>query len=97
MRKTKLKEMYIVRYADDFRIFCRTNTDAQKTMLAVTQWLQEKLRLEVSTEKTRIVNIKRKYSEFLGFKIRVHPKVICTDIPNKFMLIMSLPVPKQGD
>ena len=23
MRKTKLKEMYIVRYADDFRIFCR--------------------------------------------------------------------------
>ena len=23
MRKTGLKEMYIVRYADDFRIFCR--------------------------------------------------------------------------
>ena len=74
MRKTKLKEMYIVRYADDFRIFCRTKTDAQKTMLAVTQWLQERLRLEVSVEKTRIVNVKRKYSEFLGFKIRVHPK-----------------------
>ncbi|MBR0096200.1 MAG: group II intron reverse transcriptase/maturase, partial [Synergistaceae bacterium] len=26
MRGTKLKEMYIVRYADDFRIFCRTKT-----------------------------------------------------------------------
>ena len=30
MRKTKLKEMYIVRYADDFRIFCRTKTVAEK-------------------------------------------------------------------
>lgn len=74
MRKTALKEMYIVRYADDFRIFCRTKTAADKTLIAVTQWLQKRLRLEVSTEKTRIVNVKRRYSEFLGFKIKVHKK-----------------------
>ena len=74
MRKTKLKEMYIVRYADDFRIFCRTKTAAQKTKIAITQWLKERLKLEVSQEKTRVVNIKRKYSEFLGFKIKVRPK-----------------------
>lgn len=74
MRKTKLKEMYIVRYADDFRIFCRTKTAAEKTRIAVTQWLQERLKLEVSPDKTRVVNIKKKYSEFLGFKIKVHPK-----------------------
>lgn len=74
MRKTKLKEMYIVRYADDFRIFCRTKTAAEKTRIAVTQWLQERLKLEVLPEKTRVVNIKKKYSEFLGFKIKVHPK-----------------------
>ena len=43
-------------------------------MIAVTLWLQERLQLEVSAEKTRIVNVKRKYSEFLGFKIKVHPK-----------------------
>ena len=73
-RKTNLKEMHIVRYADDFRIFCRTKTDAEKTMVAVTQWLAERLKLEVSPEKTRIVNVKRKYSEFLGFKIKVHQK-----------------------
>ncbi len=36
MRKTKLKEMYIVRYADDFRIFCRTKTVAEKTKIAIT-------------------------------------------------------------
>lgn len=71
---TKLKEMYIVRYADDFRILCRNKTDAEKTKMAVTQWLKERLRLDVSTEKTRIVNVSRKYSEFLGFKIKVVPK-----------------------
>ena len=74
MRKTQLKEMYIVRYADDFRIFCRTKTDADKTLIAITQWLQKRLRLEVSPEKTRVVNVKRRYSEFLGFKIKVHRK-----------------------
>jgi group II intron reverse transcriptase/maturase len=74
MRKTKLKEMYIVRYADDFRIFCRTKTAAEKTKIAITQWLSERLKLEVSQEKTRVVNVKRKYSEFLGFKIKVHSK-----------------------
>lgn len=73
-QNTTLKEMYIVRYADDFRIFCRTKTDAEKTLIAVTQWLQKRLRLQVSPEKTRVVNVKRRYSEFLGFKIKVHKK-----------------------
>ena len=74
MKKTRLKEMFIVRYADDFRIFCRTKTNAERTKIAVTQWLEKRLRLEVSEEKTRIVNAKRRYSEFLGFKIKVRPK-----------------------
>ena len=74
MRKTKLKEMYIVRYADDFRIFCRTKTDAEKTKIAVMQWLKERLKLEISQEKTRVVNVKRRYTEFLGFKIKVYSK-----------------------
>lgn len=74
MRRTQLKEMYIVRYADDFRIFCRTKTDADKTRIAVTQWIGKRLRLQVSAEKTRVVNVKRRYSDFLGFKIKVHKK-----------------------
>lgn len=87
MRRTKLKEMYIVRYADDFRIFCKTKTDAEKTKIAVTQWLEKRLRLEVSQEKTKIVNVKRNYSEFLGFKIKVHKKsdkyVVKSHVSNK--------------
>lgn len=74
MRGTKLKEMYIVRYADDFRIFCRNKSDAEKTKIAVTQWLSARLKLEVSQEKTRIVNIRHGYSDFLGIKIRVREK-----------------------
>lgn len=74
MKQTKLKEMYIVRYADDFRILCRTKNAAERTKIAVTQWLSERLCLDVSPEKTRIVNTKRRYSEFLGFKIKVYPR-----------------------
>lgn len=74
MRETGLKEMFIVRYADDFRIFCRNKDDAEKTMAAVTQWITERLHLEVSPEKTRIVNVRKRYSEFLGFKIMVYRK-----------------------
>lgn len=74
MRNTQLKEMFIVRYADDFRIFCRTKADAQKTKIAVTQWLTERLKLEVSQEKTKIVNVRHSYSDFLGFKMKVREK-----------------------
>ena len=74
MRETNLKEMFIVRYADDFRIFCRNREDAEKTMEAVTKWITERLKLEVSPEKTRIVNVRKRYSEFLDFKIMVYRK-----------------------
>ena len=52
MRNTGLKEMFIIRYADDFRVFCRTKTDAERAKYAVTQWLSDRLKLEVSPEKT---------------------------------------------
>ena len=71
MRNTRLKEMYIVRYADDFRIFCRTRESAVKTMAAVKQWLEERLHLTVSEDKTRVVNLKKQYSDFLGIKMRL--------------------------
>ena len=74
MKRRNLKEMFIVRYADDFRIFCRTKSEAELTLIAVKQWIETRLKLQVSPEKTRVVNLKRKYSEFLGLKIKVHPK-----------------------
>lgn len=89
-KNTQLKEMFIVRYADDFRVFCRTKTSAEKTKVAITQWLYERLRLEVSSEKTRVVNVERQYSVFLGFKIKVHQKgkkqVVKSHIADKNLL-----------
>lgn len=74
MRNTRLKEMYIVRYADDFKIFCKSRKDAIKIRTAVVKWLSERLKLEVSEDKSGITNLKRKYSEFLGFKLRLRNK-----------------------
>lgn len=72
LRKTKLKECYIVRYADDFKIFCRKHSDAVKLFEATKAWLKDRLGLDISPEKSKIVNLKHDYSDFLGFRIKVH-------------------------
>jgi group II intron reverse transcriptase/maturase len=74
MRKTRLKEMYIVRYADDFRIFCNNADSAERTMAAVTGWLKERLHLDVSPDKTKVVNLTKQCSEFLGIKMKLTQK-----------------------
>ncbi len=74
LRQTKLKECYIVRYADDFKIFCKKYSDAVKIFEGTKKWLWERLGLEINLEKSKIVNLKRHYSEFLGFKLKVHIK-----------------------
>ena len=71
---TNLKECYVVRYADDFKIFCKKRSDAIKLFEATKQWLLDRLGLEISPEKSKIVNLKRHYSEFLGFKLKVRTK-----------------------
>ena len=74
LRKTQLKEMYIVRYADDFKIFCRKRSDANKVFIAVKQWLQDRLKLQISEEKSKVINLKKHYSEYLGFKLKAVKK-----------------------
>ncbi len=74
LKKSSLKEMYIVRYADDFKIFCRNRSNADKIFYAVKHWLKDRLSLEISDEKSKVVNLKKHYSEFLGFKIKAVKK-----------------------
>lgn len=74
LRQSRLKEMHIVRYADDFKIFCRSHSDAVKTFEAIGLWLKERLGLEISPEKSKVINLKQRYSEFLGFKLKVSKK-----------------------
>lgn len=78
---TKLKRMFIVRYADDFKIFCSSYEDAQKIFIATKQWLSERLHLEVSPDKSKITNLRKNYTDLLGFKLKLKPKrkqFVCT-------------------
>ena len=42
-RRSNLKEMFLVRYADDFKIFCRTHDQAKRAFIATQEWLKERL------------------------------------------------------
>ena len=73
-KKSNLKEMWLVRYADDFKIFCRDYKSAQKIYNCVRLWLNERLKLEISSNKSKITNLRKNYTEFLGFKLKVNLK-----------------------
>ncbi len=73
-KHTKLKEMYFCRYADDIRLFCNDRKTAVKVYYAAEKWLKERLNLEISSEKSKIVNLKKNYSEFLGIKFKLWKK-----------------------
>lgn len=74
LRTSKLKEMHAVRYADDFKIFCTSHEEAVRAYKATEMWLKDRLGLDISPDKSKIVNLKRQYSEFLGFKLKVRKK-----------------------
>ncbi len=74
MKKSRLKEIFIVRYADDFKIFCRKKDDANKIFEAVKQWLKERLSLEISEEKSQVIDIRKTHSDFLGIKLKAFKK-----------------------
>ena len=74
LRRTRLKEVTCVRYADDFKIFTNSYQNAVKLFHATKSWLHERLSLEISPEKSKVINLKEQYSEFLGFKLKVIPR-----------------------
>lgn len=76
LKRSNLKHCYIVRYADDFKILCRTRSQAIKIFYAVKDFLRTRLRLEISNEKSKVVNLKKNSSEFLGFRIKAHRKKV---------------------
>lgn len=74
MKTSNLKEIRLVRYADDFKIFCKDFKTAQKIYNATRLWLKERLDLDISPDKSKITNLRKNYTEFLGFKLKVKPK-----------------------
>lgn len=67
MKTTSLKEIWLVRYADDFKIFCKDYKTAQKIYNATRLWLKERLGLDISPNKSKITNLRKNYTEFFRF------------------------------
>lgn len=61
----------IVRYADDFVIFCETEDDAVKAKAEIAAWLETR-GLALSPEKTKIAHLSEGF-DFLGFNVRQYP------------------------
>lgn len=74
LKETKLKEMFIVRYADDVKVFTRTLNEARLIKWALADFLNKRLHLEISEEKSTITNLKKHKSSFLGFEIKAVKK-----------------------
>ena len=53
LKKSNLKECYIVRYADDLKVLCRTRSQAIKMNYAIKDFLNTRLLLEISEEKSK--------------------------------------------
>lgn len=73
-RTSNLKEGFIVRYADDFRIMARDYDTAMKWFHAVKEYLNHRLKLNISLEKSKVLNLRKKSSTFLGYKISAKRK-----------------------
>lgn len=73
-QSTKLKEMQIVRYADDFKIMCNNHKDAQKIFIATKKWLKERLDLDISPDKSGVTNLRKRTTDFLGISIKTRKK-----------------------
>ena len=61
----------VVRYADDFAVFCESREDAHAAIDGLNGWLAER-GLKLSREKTRVIHLTEGF-DFLGFNIRHYP------------------------
>ena len=69
-KNSNLKEGFIVRYADDFKILCPDYETAKKWFNATEKWLKNNLDLDISPEKSRITDLKTSHSDFLGLSFK---------------------------
>jgi RNA-directed DNA polymerase len=71
---TITKPEFFVRYADDWVLFTNSKENAEKWKYRIKEFLNEKLKLELSDEKTFVTDMKKKPIKFLGFRIKMIPK-----------------------
>jgi RNA-directed DNA polymerase len=57
----------LLRYADDFLVFCKNEYDADKALRSARRILEQELKLTLHPDKTRIVMARKEGVGFLGF------------------------------
>jgi group II intron reverse transcriptase/maturase len=76
------KEYLFVRYADDFVVLCKTQSEAERALDEVQTYL-EQMALQVSPEKTKICRYSKGFN-FLGFSIKSRSVQMRTKSKEKF-------------
>jgi len=67
------KKLKYIRYADDFIILTDTRAHAEDWKMRLQKFLQSKMKLTLSKEKTLITDIQKKYIKFLGYEFKMVP------------------------
>ena len=70
-RATALIPGHLVRYADDFVIITDTRAHAESWKARLQNFLQSKMKLTLSQEKTLITDVRKKYIKFLGYEFKM--------------------------
>ena len=70
-KRTDLNPGYLVRYADDFVIVTDTRAHAESWKARLQSFLQNKMKLTLSQEKTLITDVRKKHIKFLGYEFKM--------------------------
>lgn len=93
MRRTKLKEMYLVRYNDNILIFVKQKQDILNIQLAINKWFYKRLKYQLNLSNIKVINTTKQYFNFLGFKIKTvlnHKKYVVQSHINDYQLKIIL-------
>ncbi|MCM3245658.1 MULTISPECIES: group II intron reverse transcriptase/maturase [Cytobacillus] len=71
LRKAGHEPTYLVRYADDWVILTTSESNARRLLKKAEKYLKHNLKLELSSEKTLITDIRRKPLTFLSYDMRI--------------------------
>jgi RNA-directed DNA polymerase len=67
---SNLKPAYLVRYADDWILITNTKSNADKWKRRIAKFLDVKLKLKLSEEKTHITDVRKRPIQFVGFNFK---------------------------
>jgi group II intron reverse transcriptase/maturase len=99
-KEANLRPGLSIRYADDILILCRNRADAEWWMEKTREYMREHLKLELSQEKTKILNLKKEKLCYLGIEIKVNRKGLTVyhlkskDVRDKIQKLTISNIPK---